>query len=223
MNDRIRTAEPPKRDAARSKRRILSAALREFADHGLAGARMDVIAERAGVSKPMLYAYFGDKNELYKAALRESYVQIRSGERRLDTEGMTPDEAIRELVRFTLDHFVSKPWFISMLNTENLLGGDSVREIADVAEIQSPLVHTLTEILERGAAEGRFREGVDPVELYITIASLCYFPGSNRHTLRVVFGAPIDDAWLERKAEEAADMLIGYLSRRDNPDAADTH
>ena len=54
--------------------------------------------------------------------------------------------------------------------------------------------------------------GVDPVEFYITIASLCYFPVSNRHTLRVVFGVPIDDAWLDRKAEEAADMLIGYLS-----------
>lgn len=223
MKDGLRTTEAPKRDAARSKRRILSAALREFSAHGLAGARMDEIAERAGVSKPMLYAYFGDKNELYKAALRESYVQIRSGERRLDTEGMTPEEAIRELVRFTLNHFISKPWFISMLNTENLLGGGSIRDIADVAEIQSPLVRTLTGILERGAAEGRFRDGIDPVEFYITIASLCYFPVSNRHTLRVVFGVPIDDAWLERKAEEAADMLIGYLSRGAQPAAQDMH
>jgi hypothetical protein len=99
-----------------------------------------------------------------------------------------------------------------MLNTENLLGGGSIRQISDVAEIQSPLVRTLTDILERGAAEGRFRKGVDPVEFYITIASLCYFPVSNRHTLRVVFGVPIDEAWLARKAEEAADMLIGYLS-----------
>ncbi len=206
-----RTAAAPKRDAAKSKKRILAAALKEFADNGLAGARMDEIAERAKVSKPMLYTYFGDKTELYKAALRESYVQIREGERELNTEGMTPEEAIRELVRFTLHHFVEKPWFISMLNTENLLGGGSIRQIGDVAEIQSPLVSTLTDILERGAAEGRFRRGVDPVEFYITIASLCYFPVSNRHTLRSVFNVTIDAEWLDRKAEEAADMLIGYL------------
>ncbi len=210
MSDR--TANAPKRDAARSKKRILAAALTEFSGHGLAGARMDEIAERAGVSKPMIYAYFGDKSELYKAALRESYVQIRQGERDLDTDGMTPEDAIRELVRFTMDHFIRKPWFISMLNTENLLGGGSIRQIGDAAEIQSPLVAKLTAILERGAAEGRFRRRVDPGEFYITIASLCYFPVSNRHTLRATFNVPIDEAWLARKADEAADMLIAYLA-----------
>ena len=205
-----KTRAPVKRDAEASKRRILEAALMEFSTHGLAGARIDVIAERARVSKPMLYTYFGDKNDLYKAALRESYVQIRSGERELDTEGMSPEAAVRELVRFTMKHFISKPWFISMLNTENLLGGDSIRQIADVAEIQSPLVDRIGKILKRGAAEGRFRDGIDPIEFYITIASLCYFPVSNKHTLRAVFGVPIDDEWLSPRAEGAAAMLLGY-------------
>lgn len=218
MSDRkTQTGTPMKRDAKASQRRILKAALKEFSEHGLAGARIDVIAERAQVSKPMIYSYFGDKNELYKAALRESYVQIRSGERKLDTVGMTPEEAIRELVRFTLEHFISKPWFISMLNTENMLGGQSIRQIEDVADIQSPLVNSLDDILKRGAAEGQFRAGVDPVEFYITIASLCYFPVSNRHTLRSVFGVAIDDDWLARKADEASDMLISYLSMDRGP------
>jgi AcrR family transcriptional regulator len=200
-----------KRDAAASKRRILAAALKEFSDNGLAGARIDAIAARAKVSKPMIYSYFGDKEELYKAALRESYVQIRQGERRLETENMTPEQAIRELVRFTLEHFVRKPWFIKMLNTENLLGGNTVRQIADVAEIQSPLIVQLKSVLDRGVETGDFKPGIDPVEFYITIASLCYFPVSNKHTLRAIFGVPIDDAWLERKAEEAGDMLISFL------------
>lgn len=214
MGEQTTKAPPPvKRNAKASQRRILDAALKEFSDHGLAGARIDIIADRARVSKPMIYTYFGDKNELYKAALRESYVQIRSGERELDTAGMTPEEAIRELVRFTLEHFISKPWFISMLNTENMLGGDTIREIEDVAEIQSNLVESLRQIIKRGADEGRFRDDVDPAEFYITIASLCYFPVSNRHTLRTVFGVAIDDAWLAKKAEDAGDMLISYLTK----------
>ena len=49
-----------KRDATASKRRILNAALREFSGLGLAGARMDAIADAADVSKPMIYSYFGD-------------------------------------------------------------------------------------------------------------------------------------------------------------------
>ena len=209
--------KPPKRvmkrDAAASKRRIINAALKEFARYGHAGARVDAIAEAAEVSKPMIYSYFGDKEELYKAALRESYIQIRQGERELKIDSLDPEEGIRELVRFTLNHFVSKPWFISMLNTENLLGGEAIRKIADVSDIQSPLIEGLDSLLKRGAQEGLFHQDVDPVEIYISIASLCYFPVSNRHTLRVVFNVPIDKEWLDTRAKAIAEMILLYLSQ----------
>lgn len=200
-----------KRDASASKRRILNAALNEFSRYGHAGARIDSIAAAAEVSKPMIYSYFGDKEQLYLAALREGYVQIREGERQLDIGNLEPIAGVRELVRFTLNHFVSKPWFISMLNTENLLGGDTIRRIDDVSEIQSPLIEGLADLLKRGAGSGVFRDNVEPVEIYITIASLCYFPVSNRHTLRAVFKVPIDDEWLAQRAETIADMVLLYL------------
>jgi AcrR family transcriptional regulator len=201
-----------KRDAAASKRRILMAALQEFSEHGHGAARIDSIAARAQVSKPMIYSYFGDKDELYRATLREAYVQIREGERELHLEDLAPEDGVRELVRFTLEHFVSAPWFISMLNTENLLGGDAIRQIGDVGEIQSQLIEGISGVLDRGAATGAFRDGVDPVELYITIASLCYFPVSNRHTLRAVFKVPIDEAWLDQRRQMIAEMLLCYLA-----------
>lgn len=209
---------PVKRDAERSKRAILNAALLEFSEHGHAGARIDSIAERAGVSKPMIYSYFGDKDGLYAAALRETYVQIRAGERELKLDAKDPVAAVRTLVRFTMQHFRSKPWFISMLNTENLLGGETVRRISDVGAIQSPLISELKKILDKGAAQGIFQPDVDPADLYVTIASLCYFPISNQHTLRAVFDIPIDDAWLRKREREAEDMVIGFL-RADSKDA----
>jgi AcrR family transcriptional regulator len=209
---------PPKRDAERSRRAILDAALIEFSEQGHAGARIDAIAARAGLSKPLIYSYFGDKNALYAAALREAYVQIRAGERALELDHRDPDGAIRALVAFTLDHFRRKPWFISMLNTENLRGGTTIRAIRDVGEIQSTLLDGLAKVLERGAAEGLFRPGIDPVDLYITIASLCYFPISNAHTLRAVFGCPVDDAWLARREQDATEMVLRFL-RPEPPNA----
>ena len=205
------TAHP--RHAGATRRRILDAALAEFSSHGYGGARVDRIAAAAEVSKPMIYSYYGDKDQLYKAALKEAYVQIRAGEREIDTELMDPEDAVRALTRFTMDHFLRKPWFISMLNTENLRGGEAVREIEDVTEIQSTMIAQMSGILERGAKSGQFRTGVDPVELYITMASLCFFPVSNRHTLSVVFEAPIDEAWLKRRAVEAGEMLVRYLRK----------
>ncbi|QDY71540.1 TetR family transcriptional regulator [Qingshengfaniella alkalisoli] len=201
-----------KRDAEGSKKAILEAALIEFSEFGHAGARVDRIAKNAGVSKPLIYDYFGDKEAIYAAALKEAYIQIREGEGELNLDQLNPPDAIRALVHFTMDHFRLKPWFISMLNTENLRGGDTIRELRGADEIQSVLVEKLRSVLARGAENGQFRSRVDPVELYIFIASLCYFPVSNKHTLRAVFKCPVDDAWLERRADEAADMLIRYLA-----------
>ena len=202
-------------DAEAARADILAAALSEFAEHGYGGARIDRIATVSGMSKPMIYSYFGDKDQLYTAALREAYVQIRDGERTLNMSDLTPRDAIRALVGFTLDHFIEKPWFVSMLNTENLRGGSTIREIADLTEIQSHLVNEIGIILKRGAAEGTFREGVDPVELYITVASLCYFPVANRHTLKSVFERDISDpAQLELRRGLITDMVLAGLEAR---------
>lgn len=213
-------AYPSKRNASRSKRAILDSALIEFSEFGHSGARVDSVAERAGVSKPLIYSYFGDKDALYAAALREAYIQIREGERELDLQDEDPEMAIRKLVDFTLRHFQRKPWFISMLNTENLRRGSTIREIKDVAEIQTQLINKVKWILAEGVEQGLFREGIDPVEVYLSIASLCYFPISNKYTLGAVFGISIDEQWLNRRSHDIGEMVIRYL--RPFPEKAET-
>lgn len=208
---RTSKAVPRKRDADQSRKLILQAALEEFSTYGHSGARVERIASSAGVSKPLIYDYFGDKDAIYAAALKEAYVQIREGESQLNLASLSPEDAIRRLVIFTMDHFREKPWFIRMLNTENLLGGATIRDMQDAKGVQSVLVEHLQGVLQRGADSGVFRKDVDAVELYLFIASLCYFPVSNIHTLRAVFGLPMDKDWLDRRAEEAADMILRSL------------
>ena len=58
------------RDPDRTRRRILDAALKVFAECGFAGARVNEIAHRAATNKRMLYHYFGDKEGLFRAVLR---------------------------------------------------------------------------------------------------------------------------------------------------------
>ncbi|MEV6983288.1 TetR family transcriptional regulator [Sphaerisporangium sp. NPDC051017] len=58
----------PPRDAEATRRRLLDAALREFAEFGIAGARVDRIAEAAGSNKAQIYHYFGSKDQLFDAA-----------------------------------------------------------------------------------------------------------------------------------------------------------
>jgi AcrR family transcriptional regulator len=60
------------RDPAVTRHKLLNAAYAEFAEHGLAGSRIDRIAETAGVNKRMIYAYFGGKEQLFERVVEES-------------------------------------------------------------------------------------------------------------------------------------------------------
>jgi AcrR family transcriptional regulator len=203
------------RDAEASRAAILQAALDEFSSVGYDGARVDRIAAEAGLSKPLLYDYFGDKDELYKAALREAYVQIRAGEEKLALEALSPEEAVGALVMFTMTHFRTRPWFITMLNTENLRQGSSVGKIGDRREIQSKLLIKLEEVLKRGWKDGVFLRKAEPVEVYLLIASLCYFPVSNRYTLAEVFGFDASEEGLNAHARRATEAVVGWLKQKD--------
>jgi AcrR family transcriptional regulator len=176
------------RDAERTRRRILDAATADFAQHGLGGARIDRIARRARANKRMLYYYFGGKDALFLAALEARYAHIREAERALQLEHLEPRAALDRLVRFTWDYYLEHPEFLNLLNSENLHKGRHLRNSRRVQAMHSPLVGMLREVLRRGTRAGVFRRGIDPVQLYISIAGEGYFYLSNRYTLARIFG-----------------------------------
>jgi AcrR family transcriptional regulator len=200
------------RDPGRTKRDILVAAREEFVEHGLEGARVDRIAERAGANKRMLYHYVGNKEALYSRVLLDAYRDIRAGEADLHLGESPPALAMEKLVGFTFDHFRRNPWFIRLLATENIQRGAFVRRMPEIRELHSPLVAQLREVLHAGEAAGIFHAGVDPVQLYISIAGLSYFYLSNLHTLSVIFDAPLasDEGMAARRAH-AIEVVLGYL------------
>src|SRR5581483_8758996 len=106
---------PQRRNPAATRQKLLAAARREFAASGLAGARVDEIAARAGVNKQLVYHYFGDKDALYLAVLEWVYEEIRAQERKLNLEGLPPGEAIRKLIEASFDHLATHPDFIVLL------------------------------------------------------------------------------------------------------------
>ncbi|WP_048438883.1 TetR/AcrR family transcriptional regulator [Caenimonas sp. SL110] len=202
------------RDADRSQATILAAARDEFAESGLGGARMDRIAERAGLNKRLIYYYFQDKEKLFQAVLEQAYVDIREKERGLKLTAMPPAEAVRRLVEFTWNYYLDHPEFITLLNSANLHRARHLEDSERVREMNSPLIATLGEVLERGRKDGSFRGGVDPVQLYVSIAALSYFYLSNNHTLSAIFGRDLmaPKARNERLAH-MCDVILGYVLR----------
>ncbi|KQX87057.1 TetR/AcrR family transcriptional regulator [Variovorax sp. Root473] len=206
------TLEPRSRDADRSQLAILASARDEFAARGLAGARMDSIAERAGLNKRLIYYYFGSKDDLFLAVLERVYADIRAAEQRLHLDEIEPVEAIRQLVSFTWHYYLEHPEFITLLNSENLHGASHLKRSDRIQEMNSPLVQLLDTVLERGKKDNLFRAGVDPVQLYISIASLCYFYLSNNHTLSAIFGRDLRaPKAMAQRLSHMTDLVLGYV------------
>src|SRR5215467_7202279 len=101
------------RDADRTQETILRAAMSEFSERGLVGARVDRIAERAGIDKKLIYYYFGNKEKLFLAVLETTYADIRQAERALKLEALAPAEAVRGLISFTWRYFLAHPEFLN--------------------------------------------------------------------------------------------------------------
>src|ERR1700760_3269307 len=105
-----------KRDPARTRERILTQAMAEFAARGYDSARVDAIARRCKVSKNMLYHYFGSKEGLFVAVLERCYEQFRARQRDLAVRLTDPDAALRQLAEHTFQALLENPQVIALLN-----------------------------------------------------------------------------------------------------------
>lgn len=182
-----KTRKPRIRDAEATQKRILAAAKQEFAKKGLGGARVDDIAARAKANKRMIYHYFDSKESLFQRVLEDAYVDIRTAEQKLELDHLDPKDALERLVRFTWKYYLDNPEFLTMVNSENLHKARHLKKSKVVQDISRRLVTMVDTLLERGAKQGLFRDGVDPVQLNITIAAIGYYYFTNRFTGSIIY------------------------------------
>lgn len=207
-----KTIRVHRRDPDRTREAILVAAQAEFTAKGLSGGRVDEIARRARANKRMIYHYFKSKEGLYLAALERVYEDLRGTERTLDLAHLEPEAAIQRLVEFNFDYSREHPELISLLNNENLHRARHLRKSKKVRELHSPFVQLIGDILDRGVAKGVFRPGLDPVDLYVTIAAIGYFYLSNNWTLSAIFGRDLGaDSACRRRRRHNVDMILSAI------------
>lgn len=179
--------EPVHRDPDASQQRILAAATEVFAAQGLDGARVDDIAERAGINKRMLYHYFGNKDELFGAVLDDVYETICRDSAALDLATGTPPAALTRLVDFAVDFYLDNRHAITLLNAENLHRARHLKNSSRVRAIHRPFEEMIDNLLDRGVANGDFRRGMNGPQIYMSIVGLIYYYLSNGHSLSVFF------------------------------------
>jgi TetR/AcrR family transcriptional regulator len=139
-----------------TKKAILRAAIREFSEHGLAGARTDTIAESAKVNKALLYYYFQSKKGLYAAAIEEvSSVIAERAFAALDPERSAGDRILRTaLIHF--DRIFTQRDFQSLMQQEmvRVRRGESEGMPFLVRNVLKPLLEKLQQAVHEGIDSG---------------------------------------------------------------------
>ncbi|WP_382159007.1 TetR family transcriptional regulator [Hydrogenophaga sp. ANAO-22] len=199
-------------DPERTMANILEVAMAEFAEKGLAGARIDEIAAATQTSKRMIYYYFQSKEGLYLAVLEESYRRMREIESQQHLEDLEPEAALRKLVEFTFDHHASHENYIRLVISENMNRGQFLAQSQSIQQLNVPAISAIRRLYERGVASGVFRPGLDAIDIHASISALTFFNVSNRHTFGLIFKRDLSDPKIAAARRDAiAEMVLRYV------------
>ena len=177
------------RDPESTRRRILDAARDEFSEKGIAGARVDEIADRAGVNKRMLYHYFGSKDGLFEETLRRQLAPPRP---------LDEDVPLGERLATAHLDLLERREYVRLLMWEALERGDD--DIVS-ADDRAALYGELVERMGDRQAAGTVDPALDPAQLVLTHIALLLFPIAFPQVSRLVLGAgPDDDGFAASRA-----------------------
>ncbi|MFA6561683.1 MAG: TetR family transcriptional regulator [Verrucomicrobiia bacterium] len=177
----LRRSRATTRDPQRAQERILTAAMAEFSAKGFAGARVDSIARRARINKRMLYHYFGDKEDLFRAILQRKLAT------RAEWLAKSPDDPV-EALSYWFDLASRDTDWIRLLQWEALQTGNGrlIDEKKRLTNIKNGIAN-----LRRSQARGMLSRNLDPRQVLLAMISLTTYPLAFPQITRLVTGLSV--------------------------------
>lgn len=197
-----------------TRQKILAAAEAEFSEVGLYGARVDSIAERAGVNKRMIYAHFGNKEQLYITVLTLVYNRMAQAEDVLLESELSVTEMVRRIIAMYFQFLTDNPTFVRMLMWENLNQAKYI-QASGAALSKGRSLKMLSDTLSLGIHKGTFRSDLDVENVVLSINMFCFSYFSNIHTMSHLLQRDLTEASaVTRYADYVTDMVMEYLTNQ---------
>ena len=193
-----------------SRAAILKAAVKEFADHGIAGARTDAIARAAHVNKALLYYYFKDKGTLYEAVLDHVFNGLRERVVPVLERDAPPREKMLQYLGAYFDYVAENPRFPRVVQAEWMRSpGTHIAQMKGIAKQHfRPIYQKLVEVLHEGIAAGEFRP-VNPMDFLPSVVAMIIFYFSAAPVIKTLMN--VDPLSPERIAERRA-FVLDFIS-----------
>ncbi len=147
----------------------------EFAEHGIAGARTDAIAQAAHVNKALLYYYFKDKDALYEAVLDHVFSGLRARVMPVLESKLPPRRKMLDYLGAYFDYIAANPRFPRVVQGEWMRSGAGSARMQRVAkEYFRPIFGKVAALLREGIAAGEFR-AVNPMDFVSSVVGVIIF------------------------------------------------
>lgn len=196
-----------------TKEKILDAAEEVFSEKGFAGARVDEIAEVSGVNKRLIYAHFGNKENLYKDILNRVYGRLVEMEASQNM-ALPADEVLKRYIENAFEFLSQNPNFISLVMHENLNKAKYV-DSSGIVPLKSKSITALQKVLQRGIDESIFKKDFDINEIVFAVNMFAFSYFSNIYTMPKLIKIDLNDKDARRRRSTmVADMIINYLKNR---------
>ena len=212
---KARSKRAPKahRQPAQARQAILQAALLEFAQEGMAGARIDHIARAARVNKALLYYYFKDKEQLYGAVLDQVFSGLAERINQVLDRDLPPREKVLAYAAAHFDYIAASPLYPRVVQREMMRAGRAgsphIRRI--VERYLRPILGRLAELLRVGMESGEFRR-VDPMHFVFSIVAMNVFYFSSAPVLALIgHGDPLAPEAVAARKAAVLDIVAAAL------------
>src|SRR6202167_5566829 len=196
-----------------SRAAILRAAAHEFAEKGIAGARTDAIARAARVNKALLYYYFKDKETLYGAVLDHAFSGMKAAVFRALDSDLPPRRKILAYVGAYFDFIASNHIYPKLMQREMMRAREGHSEHIErlVQTYVQPICRRVGELLQKGIAEGEFRQ-VDPAHFIPSMVAMIVFYFSSAPVMqRIMHFNPLAPQRIAERRAAVLDFISAAL------------
>jgi len=204
---------------AQSRAAILDAAIEEFAEHGIAGARTDAIARSARVNKALLYYYFKDKEAIYQAVLDHVFSGLRDTVVPMLESDLPPREKLLNYLGAYFDYIAANPRFPRVVQGEWIRSGSNrIGQMKHVAQSYfRPIYQKLGDVLREGIAAGEFRP-IDPMHFIPSMVAVVVFYFSSAPIMKTLMKIdPLSPEQIALRRAFVLDFISAALFTRPLP------
>lgn len=194
------------RDPEASKKRILEEAEKEFAEKGLSGASVNVIALKARINKRMIYHYFSSKEGLYEEILRRNILKITEMAQEYFDEDRDPVAGVRSMVTEYYNFLRHNPEYVKIMAWEEVSGGQTVKKIfPDLLPLN---YKRLENFYIRGCEQKVFRKDIDLMQLIVSVIGVCAFTFARREMYFGIFPEKEVGKMLDKRLDHILELIF---------------